>query len=74
MDEGAGARSKGIAAGLIAFSYGHIYAVALNAGAAGWEAAIIAATVDGRGHRVSERTGRRTLKDVRAALEEMATA
>ncbi len=37
----------GIAAGLIAVSYGHIYAVAEDAGAAPWEAAIIAATVDG---------------------------
>lgn len=37
----------GIAAGLIAVSYGHIHAVALDAGAVPWEAAIIAATVDG---------------------------
>jgi hypothetical protein len=37
----------GIAAGLIAVSYGHIYDVARDAGAAEWEAAIIAATVDG---------------------------
>lgn len=37
----------GIAAGLIAVSYGHIYDVAAGAGAAMWEAAIIAATVDG---------------------------
>lgn len=37
----------GIAAGLIAVSYGHIYDVARDAGADPWEAAIIAATVDG---------------------------
>ncbi|MEV2274014.1 hypothetical protein AB0I72_00380 [Nocardiopsis sp. NPDC049922] len=37
----------GIAAGLAAVSYGHIFAVALLAGAASWEAAVIAATVDG---------------------------
>ncbi|MEU0492536.1 DUF2637 domain-containing protein [Nocardiopsis sp. NPDC006139] len=37
----------GIAAGLIAVSYGHIYDVARDSGADPWEAAIIAATVDG---------------------------
>lgn len=37
----------GIAAGLAVVSYGHIFSVARLAGAAPWEAAIIAATVDG---------------------------
>lgn len=41
------AAGLGIAAGLIAVSYGHIYSVARDAGAAPWEAGIIAATVDG---------------------------
>ena len=39
------AAGLGIAAGLIAVSYGHIYNVARIAGSAPWEAAIIAATV-----------------------------
>ena len=39
--------SLAIAIGLIAVSYGHIYTFAEKAGAAPWEAAILAATVDG---------------------------